>query len=97
MATPAAVSLLDNVQYLESEEVTILQCLESGSPYSVAEIAAHGYALPSRVHKALDHLSELGFVEADASDTTVFRISQGGQAALSICLFEAGEKTESYK
>ncbi len=89
MGTPTADSLLDDAKSLESEEVSILQYLESGSPSSVPEIAARTYELPSRIDTFLKHLSGLGFVEADNSG---FRISRGGQAALSLrYLFETGE------
>lgn len=92
MSAPAVDSLLDNAKSLESGEVTILQYLASGSPSSVVEIAARTYELPSRINSSLDHLSQLGFVEVDTSDAAVFRISRGGQAALSLqYLFETGE------
>lgn len=88
-------TLLDDATSLESGEVSILQYLESGSPYSVAEIAAQTYELPSRINSSLDHLSRLGFVEMDTSGGPVFKISQGGKAALSIRLFETGEGRKS--
>ena len=84
MTKQEAAFLLGNAESLENEEVTILQYLASTHSSSAVELAARTYELPSRVREALDHLSRLGFVEMDTSDVSVFRISQGGQAALSL-------------
>lgn len=84
MDEQAVASLLESAKSLGSGEVAILQYLASGSRYSVAEIAARTYELPSYINSSLDHLSQLGFVEADTSDATVCKISQAGQVALSL-------------